>query len=62
MAHMRFWESIIPGLCADIGLKPNGGLTSSELLIECIPIVELICAQTKSGKKTKYNNVVIMTD
>ena len=37
MAHRRFWDSMIPGLWADIGRRPNGGLTSSELLMACIP-------------------------
>lgn len=37
MEHRRFWESMIPGLCADMPLRPNGGLMSSEGLIECIP-------------------------
>lgn len=47
MAQRRFWESMIPGLCADMGLRPNGGLMSSEGLMECIPDTdELICAGT----------------
>lgn len=37
MTHMRFWDIISPGLWAGTGRKPNGGLISSELLIECIP-------------------------
>lgn len=37
MTHMRFWDNIIPGLWAGMGLRPNGGLISSELPIECIP-------------------------
>lgn len=37
MTHMRFWDIISPGLWAGTGLKPKGGLISSELLIECIP-------------------------
>lgn len=37
MTHKRFWDNISPGLWAGMGLRPNGGLISSELLIECIP-------------------------
>lgn len=37
MTHNRFWDNISPGLWAGTGLRPNGGLISSELLTECIP-------------------------
>ena len=52
MAHSRFWDSMIPGLWADIGLRPNGGLTSSELLMACFPDTEeLICADGRRGRE-----------
>lgn len=53
MTHMRFWDNIIPGLWAGIGLRPNGGLISSELLIECIPDIgaeEEICTHKATQK------------
>ncbi len=42
MAHKRFWETMGPGLWADSGLKPKGGLTSSELLTACRPDMDTV--------------------
>lgn len=53
MTHMRLWDSIGPGLWADRDFRPNGGLTSSELLTACSPEMdtdEFICKDTLFGK------------
>lgn len=53
MTHMRLWDSIGPGLGPDRDFRPNGGLTSSELLTACSPEMdteEFICRETLFGQ------------